>query len=287
MLFPSQGRGAGRVRFAWLFSFTLMIRIGLGLGLLSWCANAATSPTTITGTSGVPESTGSTFDQAARRYERGEFELAAEAFERLAAEGNASPTVWFNAGNAWFKAGRMGHAVVAYRRAATLAPRDEDIRRNLDLARAKAGTTGAGGIRDWATRLTRVEWGLLAVVASWLTVGALGWRSRSASTSGWAGSLAWLTGVILAVSAAGWWMAARQSGPELGVVVAPEIAVRFGPLDESPQAFQLRDGAEVRVRDVKGEWSQVTDAQGREGWTKTRGLQRVFVRAASSGAAAG
>jgi SH3-like domain-containing protein len=52
------------------------------------------------------------------------------------------------------------------------------------------------------------------------------------------------------------------------IVVAREVTARFGPLDESQSAFQLRDGAEVLVLDTKSEWIEIRDAEKRTGWIR-------------------
>jgi SH3-like domain-containing protein len=52
------------------------------------------------------------------------------------------------------------------------------------------------------------------------------------------------------------------------VIVVPEAVVRYGPLEESQSAFQLRDGAEVVVLDEKGDWLEVRDSARREGWLR-------------------
>ena len=60
------------------------------------------------------------------------------------------------------------------------------------------------------------------------------------------------------------------------VVIEPQAVVRYGPLDESQVAFQLRDGSEVIVLDAKviavGDrkqtWLEVREAAGRAGWIK-------------------
>ncbi len=51
-----------------------------------------------------------------------------------------SPTaaLFYNLGNAYYKQGDHGRAILNYRRAQQLAPRDPDIEANLALARAQA-----------------------------------------------------------------------------------------------------------------------------------------------------
>ena len=71
-----------------------------------------------------------------------------------------------NLGNAWLKAGQIGRAVRAYRQAEALAPRDPDIRANLQIARNQAGDNNPAlpGNRwtRWIGRLTLNEWTMAA-----------------------------------------------------------------------------------------------------------------------------
>jgi len=66
------------------------------------------------------DSATSPFDQANQLYEQGHYGAAAAAFEKMTQTGPVSAAVYFNLGNAWFKAGQLGRAICAYRRAAEL-----------------------------------------------------------------------------------------------------------------------------------------------------------------------
>jgi SH3-like domain-containing protein len=50
------------------------------------------------------------------------------------------------------------------------------------------------------------------------------------------------------------------------VVVVPEAAARYGPLEESQKFFTLHDGHELQLLDQKNLWRQVRDASGRKAW---------------------
>ena len=52
------------------------------------------------------------------------------------------------------------------------------------------------------------------------------------------------------------------------IVITREAAVRYGPLAESPIAFTVHDGAELRVLDQKDEWLQVSAGPRRVGWLR-------------------
>ena len=58
--------------------------------------------------------------------------------------GAASPAVYFNLGNAFFKQGQIGRAIAAYHSAQTVDPRDPDVRANLGFARERWKATLRG-----------------------------------------------------------------------------------------------------------------------------------------------
>jgi uncharacterized protein YgiM (DUF1202 family) len=74
-----------------------------------------------------------------------------------------------------------------------------------------------------------------------------------------------LTLLLVAFAAANWHL---RRAVVTAIVVGPEATVHYGPLDESPSAFSVRDGLELEVTDTKGDWLQVTDASRRVGWLK-------------------
>src|SRR6476659_1044175 len=71
------------------------------------------------------------FDQANKLYEQGKYGEAASGYGKLAQAGQVSSALYFNLGNALLKSGELGRAILNYRLAQRLAPRDPDIRVNL------------------------------------------------------------------------------------------------------------------------------------------------------------
>ncbi|MCA1784850.1 MAG: BatD family protein, partial [Desulfobacteraceae bacterium] len=75
------------------------------------------------------------FIDAVNKYQAGAFAAAAKSFEAIAESGIRNGHLFYNIGNAWFKAGETGHAILWYERANRLIPRDPDLRFNLAYAR--------------------------------------------------------------------------------------------------------------------------------------------------------
>jgi tetratricopeptide (TPR) repeat protein len=78
------------------------------------------------------------FSQANRLYEEKDFSQALVKYRRIIEQGMENGTVYYNMGNACFKSGKLGEAILAYEKALKYLPRDEDIKTNLEFARLLA-----------------------------------------------------------------------------------------------------------------------------------------------------
>ena len=198
--------------------------------------------------------------------------------------GVESPAVYFNLGNAWFKADQKGRAVAAYLRAERLAPRDPGIRFNLDFVRRKVSGQGANipFWQRWLRRLSLNEWAVAAAAALWLWLLLLAarelrpiWQPMLRGYTMWAGILAGVVAMALGVALY------DQSETKTAVVIVSKAQIRYGPLEESQTYYTLEDGNEVRVLDEKINspqevWLQIEDTGGRPGWVKKDQLVNVF-----------
>lgn len=220
------------------------------------------------------------YDAGNRAYAAKDYAKAAESYREALAAGHDA-RAHYNLGNALFKSGRIGEAVVNWRRAAYLAPRDQDIAANLAFARGyrvdklPAQGNPLGQAADRALHaLSDRESTLLAAFATLLAALALGawivWR-RTATAA--AAALAALVAVYgLATRAA--WSAERDGRP--AVVVVPEASANSGPGEESKQILLMHDGTEVQVRESRGDWLLVQLPGGAGGWVRRNTLERVY-----------
>jgi tetratricopeptide (TPR) repeat protein len=239
----------GCLRWSLVFAFSLLV--------VNRPARAAISP--------------DAFDSANKLYDAGKFTEAAAGYEKLLQSGEAAPALYFNLGNAFFKAGEIGRAIAAYRRGEQLAPRDPDIRANLQFARNQVqGPTR--GIASWQRALGRLnlnEWTWLAAGSVWLCLALLTlFQLRPALKVLMRNYLIGLALVALCFCAC-LGLALRQTHfSRLAIVVARDANVHQGPLDESKIAFNARDGAELEVLDQKNNWLEIRTDPQHFGWVK-------------------
>ncbi len=213
---------------------------------------------------------------AAARYEAGDIAGAMSVWESLGREGLADSRLYYNLGNASYQQGDMGRAVLNYRRAQRLAPRDGELRDNLALARARRAdgdqmaAGGSAAARAWRGLRARVSPGELAVsglvllwLAALLTVaGILRWAS-------WP-RLRWpliALGIVLPLVSIAAWTAEWQdwSGRE-AVLLAPAVQVTSGPGADFLTLFEVHAGAELRIEEERGDWMRVSLGEALEGW---------------------
>jgi len=216
------------------------------------------------------------FSAANELYAEGKFADSATAYEKILRSGATSPALLFNAGNAEFKAGHLGRAISAYRRAELLAPRDSEIRANLAFVhnQVQGATARESFWQNWLGNLSLNEWTIFATIAFWLTFILLAAKQLRPALAEKLKSATWVfavltifSGTILGVQAA------NHFSKQTAVVIPAQATARSGPFDDAQSAFTARDGAELSVLDRRDDWVQVADGSGKTGWLQNKQIE--------------
>ncbi len=203
---------------------------------------------------------------------------AIRAYETLVSQGMDDPALYFNLGNAYYQNGELGQAILNYRRATQLAPRDADIQHNLALARAQAteqlpqtpDTIVTIFLADMAGWLTLNETAVLSLLlwtslcVAFFVVRRLGHGRKRTLLKYSLLPLAML--FLLSAFTVGSRLQTAHNLKE-AVIVAEVADVYAGPGEQFGSDFQLHDGAEVALYQTRGDWAQI-GAPGSElrGW---------------------
>jgi len=203
----------------------------------------------------------------------GKFGEAALQFEACGKEGLRPGLAWYNAGNAWFKAGEVGRAIASYRQAQSFRPLDERLAESLTAARALRvdSLPEAEGNRPWPLRwrkaLFSFSWlSLAAVGLLWFRYRSLSWRIATAGVGLWVAAL----GVDLAKETA--------SGLSAGVLIVDEAYGRKGPSYAYSSAFldPLHNGMEMTILEERADWVWARLEEGSECWLPGDAVQRLL-----------
>jgi tetratricopeptide (TPR) repeat protein len=229
---------------------------------------------------------------ANKLYEEGQFEQAAQGYQQLVDQGFNDSALLYNLGNAYFKQGDYGRAILNYRRAEQLAPRDPDIEANLYLARAQTidqleDVANDEGFFSSVVKLTQ-GWLTLdelakAALGLWVVFALL----LIAFTSSKKGStLRESLGYVLVVTlflmtvgivGLGSRLYLENTRPE-AVVVAHEVNVTSGPGSQYVTEFTLHGGTEVSLVENRENWVRLALASGElQGWVPAGAVEPVTV----------
>ena len=215
------------------------------------------------------------FVEAAVAYDGGEYADAIRLYQQLLRDGFMAAELYYNLGNAWYRQGDVGQAVLHYLKALYLRPRDADARHNLAFVMHDAGALA--GEQGWVVqgfrRLSRGEWVTLAVIFWWLTGGLVClalWMNRGTSWGLPIGVCLLLA--VVSLQGANVWRGLEQR-PELVVVERGQDAL-FAPLEGSTPHFALPKGSIVRVDSATEGWYRVRVGD-RDGWVRQRAVVPV------------
>ncbi len=220
------------------------------------------------------------YNQGNASYSSGDYSGAVE-FYRRALEAADHPHLRYNLGNAYFKNGQIGMAIVQLRQARALAPRDADIAHNLQFLRGyRVDKTAAQpgplekalssiftffSARE-AAHLAGLCFLAAAILASLYLVTGRRWLLMLAVPT----ILGW--GYFLLVAQV--WRAERASDP--AAVTAKEVGALSGPGADFKEILLLHDGTEVRVRERRGDYLLVQLPGGIGGWVPQGTVEYIY-----------
>jgi len=225
-------------------------------------------------------------EKANEHYNNQEYEEAIEAYQEVLNSNKESAEVYYNLGNAYYKNGQITPAIINYERAKLLAPNDEDIQFNLELANqhvvdAIDPLPKVFFVRWWnnlANKFPADGWAKISVISFVLALVFAGLFFFTRTTaikrlSFWVGIL------IVAISIFSFNFAARQkkqmTSHNFAVIVQPSVTVKSSPSESGTDLFLIHEGLKVEVKDSLGSWRQIRLADGNQGWLPENSLEKI------------
>lgn len=225
------------------------------------------------------------FEAANAAYSEGDYEAAISGYKSILEERMHFESE-YNLGNAYYKSGDWGPAILHYERAALLSPSNEDVRTNLVLANAqikdRIESLPSNGITDIWERITapgRFQlWARIMLFGWTLGFVALAWRlwAKGVENRRLLGSSA---GVLLVMGLSSMLLtrtsAKRIESSKTAIVMAMESAVRNEPGYEGMTLFMLHEGTKVTVTDRSSAHWKIQLANGNTGWIAASDLTEI------------
>ncbi|PTN05584.1 tetratricopeptide repeat protein [Mangrovibacterium marinum] len=225
-------------------------------------------------------------DKANQHYIAGEYEDAIAAYNEILSSNKASAEVYYNLGNSYYKNNQFTQAILNYERAKLLAPNDEDIQFNLDLANQHVvdaidplpqvffirwwnNITNKFSVDQWA-RISVVSFILFLVLAGLFFFTPSGLIKR---LSFWSGIL------IVVISIFSFNFAARHkqriTEHNFAIIVQPSVTVKSSPSESGTDLFLIHEGLKVEIRDHLSGWMEIRLSDGNQGWLPANSIERI------------
>ena len=228
----------------------------------------------------------STLKEAEEAYAKEDYTQAIELYESVLKTYGESAMVYYNLGNAYYKAGTVAPAILNYERALLLNPGDSDTRFNLQVARQKTVdkiepigefflTRWIGTVEDVYSADGWAKWGVASFV---LFIGCLvlfffsKWIRLK--------KIGFFAGIcFLLISLVANLFADSQQDKLLhradAIVFASTVTVKSSPDASGTDLFILHEGTKVTIKSTLGEWSEIQLEDGNVGWMPSKEIQQI------------
>ena len=224
--------------------------------------------------------------EAEAAYNGEDYPKAIEMYEAVLQKYGESANVYYNLGNAYYKAGKLAPAILNYERCLLLNPGDSDARFNLELVRQrttdKIEPLGEFFFSRWfhaiQDRGSSNSWAKLGVVCFILFIGCLVlfFFSRWIRLK----KIGFYCGLCLLVAVTVSNIFAGNQKEEMlnrnrAIVFSPTVTVKSSPDVSGTDLFVLHEGTDVTIKSTLGDWSEIVLADGNVGWMPSKDIQKI------------
>jgi tetratricopeptide (TPR) repeat protein len=218
------------------------------------------------------------FDKANQEYAQGHFTEAISGYETLVRAGQWSANLFYDLGNAYFRTGDFGRAILNYERALSLERHHPEATANLQIARDEARALELQ--QSWPERYLQFasinQYCIAAAIAFWFALFVILMlifaRRRSATLI-----VALIFCLLLGVGAicAVYALERGSNGPALAIVTGKDVQARLATADTANSILALPPGSEVKILSTRGDWIYAALPNTLRGWIPAKDAEQV------------
>ena len=222
------------------------------------------------------------FTAGNQAYAAGDYARARDSYLQAYAAGATGANLCYNLGNVYTKIGDGPRAVLWYRRALRLVPRDRDAAANLKRvltglpdAIPDVPPTWVHAAGRWlVSHFSLGELAAGTALCWWALVGLVIYQLRIRRLPGRKRLLPWGVGGLLALmlllTFVRW---QRDWGTHRGIVVAQKVTILSGPGGTFDRVVEAPGGLDVQIIAERGAWLQVRVPTGVIGWAQKSDIE--------------
>lgn len=219
-------------------------------------------------------------------YRIADYEQAAALYEEVLASGFASPDLYYNLGNTYYRLDRFGLAILNYERALRLRPGMSDARDNLALANSHTVDRIAELPRifvvNWyialITRISPSSWRVITLIFFILCLAAVTVITlsrnvtlrKSALAVAIAAAVLFILSLLLMIASTSHFNARAEA-----IVMEPSVTVKSSPEHQSADKLILHEGTKVTISETLSGWHKITLSDGTTGWCESSAIEQI------------
>lgn len=225
------------------------------------------------------------WEEGVAAYSDTRYQDALAAWEAILATAVASPELYNNIGDAWFKLANYPKAILNYERALRLDPSFSDARYNLEFAQGFTQDRieavpefileSVG--KKMCYTLGSDTWAVLFLVFLALTLAAVLVFLLSSTTgrrrAGFYCGIVFLFLSLLCLDFSTW-QKRDYSKRDSAIVMTPVSSVKSSP-SSGKDLFIIHEGTKVKILDNVGDWLNISLSDGRQGWIESGAIEII------------
>lgn len=224
--------------------------------------------------------------QGNKFYQGKEYEKAVAAYQEVIKGGYEGTSLYYNLGDAYYREGKLGFAILYYEKALRLSPGNSDVLYNLKIANARTIDKIESLPQFFLFQWWEALLALLPVIG-WMYISYFFYilvlisvflyfftkrpgLQRTAVYSGFVSVvLLVLTASLLGVKLN------REANVKSAIVIEPTATVKLSPDPTSNDAFIIHEGLKVRELSTVGDWIEIRLEDGKEGWIEKSDIATI------------
>ncbi|MCP4624164.1 MAG: hypothetical protein GY850_11595 [bacterium] len=220
---------------------------------------------------------------ANRAFKEDRYQEAIDGYLQLIGSGYVNGHLYYNLGNAYLRSGQLGRAILNYKRAQILIPRDADLNFNLRYA------------LDQAQDAISPDQNYLKQAFFWLediTLRELMWGFAGLNILFWGILFLRLlvrpewTYYVFIVLLIFWLVGGASLGVKWhqfksdlrAVILAVEVDVLAGPDSNDTVLFKLHEGTTIQRIRIEDDWSLIRLSDSKRGWVESSAIDQILPR---------
>lgn len=223
------------------------------------------------------------YNEANINYKNGNYNKAVELYKSLCDKKIINSKIYYNLGNSYFKAERIGYAILYYEKALKLSPGDDDIKHNLLIANARKTDIDPEVIKNPIIEFVKkimesINWKILRLILSISFILTI---------------LLWIIyfldinmpitdklriimiPIIILLFLIFLYRFDLATNKRFGIVIKQEINIHSGPSDSNTIQYNIHEGLKVKINKQRGNWYLISIPNLQDGWVSKENIEII------------